>query len=230
MAKILYGESVAQMSGSVGGTVHSRNRYGAYTRQRVHPTVATSDAANMAKTILSGVSAAWDKLTSDERVAWASYAANNPIMDRVGMKQVLDGHAMFVRNTIRIRSAGGTPTGSPPIGVTPGEVDTISVSGHETGQVASVAFTNSPLNADECLEVWGCVCQRVGQNYVKNKMRMLQTSDPAATSPFGVSTTWTARLGALVTGQIMKVQGRVINQVTGLVSRFMDATATVTMT
>src|SRR5690554_6218576 len=97
MAKVKYGEMIASMSGSINGTTHSRNRGGAYMRNRSIPVNPQTVAQQAIRAILSSLSSAWRDLTPSQRNGWNSATSNFPVTDQFGDQRELSGHQLFVR-------------------------------------------------------------------------------------------------------------------------------------
>src|SRR3990172_7670510 len=115
MAKIMYGGPVANASGSIGGVVFSRNRFGPYIRRRATPVTSTSVYALNAKNLFSTASAAWRALTSPQRLAWETWGQTNPVTDSLGQKQVLTGQQAYVQINGRLLTDGAAQVSVPPI-------------------------------------------------------------------------------------------------------------------
>ena len=95
MAKVLYGGGVANMSGSLGGTVHSHNQFGSYTRNRVVPTNPQTSKQTSARSRLSSVAQAWRVLTDAVRSDWAALGAQIVRSDALGQTYTLKGFNAF---------------------------------------------------------------------------------------------------------------------------------------
>lgn len=218
MAKTVLGPAFAQLSGAFGGAVASRNRAGTYLRTRVHPTIVTSDAAMAAKSRLAGVSAAYAGLTTDQKLAWGQFGANNPIMDRVGMKQTLDAHASYVRINGKLLAAGQSALTEPPVGVAPAPFANGSLTARGGTQSLSLAWTDRTLGADEVAVIKACVVGSAGKSYVKNLLRTIYYSDAAESSPLDLLAAFQSRLGDVITGMFIHVEMSVLDKTTGLES------------
>lgn len=98
MALIKTGGGVAQISGSIAGTTFSRNRFGAYARNRslpVNPNTSSQQKVRSAVALLSGQ---WKNALSDaQRAAWSTYAENVSVLNRLGDVVNLTGFNMYVR-------------------------------------------------------------------------------------------------------------------------------------
>lgn len=98
MAKILFGPLIAEARGKQGGSVFSRNSYGAYIRAKTSPVQPRTTAQMAIRAGFTTVSQAWrDVLVATERSAWDDYAKQTPLSDRFGNKILLTGATMFVR-------------------------------------------------------------------------------------------------------------------------------------
>lgn len=97
-----------QISGSIGGTTYSHNRYGAYKRNRSIPVNPNTDRQVHVRNIVRGLTIRWNTiLTQLERDAWETYAGNVTWVNRLGQSVHLTGLNHFVRsNTPRVQGPG----------------------------------------------------------------------------------------------------------------------------
>lgn len=228
MAKFTPGPAVAAVSGSIGGTVFSRNRYGAYTRYRAVPVTSTSSYAVNAKTRLSNRSQAWQGLTAAQRLAWREWAADHPVIDRLGQTQLLTGQAAYIGLNTRLVAAGQSAITAPPIiAAQPGLTSLVQDCDIGAGDM-DLTFTATPLAAGAMLWIQAAVIDSAGINYVQNKLRFVGVSAAAQASPFSHESLVTARFGTLVVGQYVHVQVSVFDSATGLLSQPMKDVTIVT--
>ena len=104
-----------QLSGSVGGVTASHNRYGQYLRNRTVPVNPNSERQQAVRQCFSECSIAWKSLTNAQRNAWNAYAAETPVLNKLGESVTLSGQAMFVRTNTWLSAAGfATETTAPP--------------------------------------------------------------------------------------------------------------------
>lgn len=102
------------LSGKDGGTVYSRNRFGAYTRTKVIPVNPNTPAQAQARGRLAAGSTAWLNLTAAQRSDWEVYASNTTFTDVFGNPYNLTGRQAFIRTYAFIARVGGTlPTDRP---------------------------------------------------------------------------------------------------------------------
>lgn len=95
-----------QMSGSTGGTTHSRNRFGAYTRSRSVPVNPNTERQVAARNAVRALTIDWQNaLTQVQRDAWNVYAANVSWTNRLGQAVNLTGLNHYIRsNSVRVRN------------------------------------------------------------------------------------------------------------------------------
>lgn len=95
-----------QISGSIGGTTWSHNRYGAYKRNRSVPVNPNTDRQIEIRNIVRGLTIAWQNvLTQLQRDAWNLYGKNVAWVNHLGQTVHLTGLNHYVRsNTPRLQA------------------------------------------------------------------------------------------------------------------------------
>lgn len=92
---------LAGPSGSLGGTVFSRNRAGSYIRVRAIPVNPNTPFQQLVKSIMGMLSAVWVEILTDaQRDSWNSYALNVLMPNRIGELINVGGLGMFQRSNI----------------------------------------------------------------------------------------------------------------------------------
>lgn len=88
-----------QRSGSAGGSVWSRNRYGAYVRNRSVPVNPNTDRQGVVRNSVKALTIAWQNtLTQAQRDAWDVYAKNVSWLNKLGQPVNLTGLNHYVRS------------------------------------------------------------------------------------------------------------------------------------
>ena len=144
MAKIVFGGGVSLASGKIGGTVYSRNKGGSYSRNWVVPTNPQTTRQNNQRNLLALKAAAWRALTDGERDAWTTWAADNPILDRVGNSIVLSGAQAYNKININRTNAGDAAAQTTPPSTAEYTADVIDTSSALSIEIAA-AFFRIPL-------------------------------------------------------------------------------------
>lgn len=134
-----------QLSGSVGGVVASRNRYGAYLRNRTVPTNPNTVRQQAARAAFGIAAVSWAGLTAAQRGLWQSYATETPLLNRLGESITLSANAMFVRtNAFRLNAGAGLLLDAP---LTPGLSSLGSFLAAAASEASGVAFITSGADA-----------------------------------------------------------------------------------
>lgn len=95
-----------QISGSIGGTTWSHNRFGAYKRNRSIPVNPNTARQVAVRNAVRSIAISWETvLTAVQRTAWETYAAAVSWQNRLGQTVNLTGLNHFIRsNTPRVVS------------------------------------------------------------------------------------------------------------------------------
>lgn len=98
MALVKYGGGVVQMSGSIAGSVFSRNKSGNYIRPRTKPVNPQSGRQEFIRAVVSLLASHWHVyLTAVERDLWEVYAAAVAMKNKLGETIHLSGFNHFIR-------------------------------------------------------------------------------------------------------------------------------------
>ena len=99
MALVKYGGGITQMSGSMAGTTHARNRFGNYIRARTKPVNPNSTTQVIARSAMGELTQRWRvTLSAVQRTAWATYAAAVAMKNRLGESVYMTGFNHYIRS------------------------------------------------------------------------------------------------------------------------------------
>lgn len=174
-------------SGSLKGIVASHNRGGAYLRGRVIPVNPASTFQQTIRNALSTLQTRFlSTVTAAQRAAWATYAENTPITNKLGATVKLTANQWYVAcNSLRLQAsvaivdAGPTVFGLPTLTL---PVPTIVAA----GTTVSVAYTNTDAWANEVggeLLVFASRSQNATINFFKGPYRFAGKVNGAGTPP-----------------------------------------------
>jgi hypothetical protein len=200
MAKVILGSTIAAASGSIGGTVHSRNRYGTYIRNRAIPVNPNTIYQQEIRAILAARSQEWRGLNV------------------LGMSQVLQPNAAYVRLNMLTSLAGDSIISVPPITDAPDALTSLSIDADILGPKCELTFAATPLDTDDRLCVYAAVLNSIGVTYVENLYKLVVISDKAQATAFDVIADVQERFGTLIEGQAIHIRCCVLDSLTGLVS------------
>lgn len=100
MARIKTGPIVADIAGSVGDNVFSRNAYGPYVKKAYEPARPGSTYRTAAETAMTDASSAWAALTDEEFVNWQTFSENYPRKSFHNGYQKINPKALFISSYI----------------------------------------------------------------------------------------------------------------------------------
>lgn len=216
MAKFTPGPLAGAISGGVGNTVFTRNRYGSVLRIGVIPTLRTTTSTIAARGLLSTLSKAWAALDAGSRASWTTWAQSHPIVDALGQSQVLQGSAAFVGLNCRVIKSGGSMISTPPVAVAPSPISGTVALTAATPSTCALAWTSGALAAGCVLETWVAIVPSAGRAYYKNQLVLVNVSAAAATTPLALGTVINTRLGYFKAGWTIHTHNYVVDQATGL--------------
>lgn len=219
MAKYLPGPAIGMISGSIGSTTFSRNRYGVYIRTRAKPTQPQSEHQLNIRAHLANISQQWAALDEDERLAWNAWATTNPRTDRLGQSQVLQGNAAFVAVNHRLAQIGVAALDVPPMAAPPAALATLSFTSDIGGDGVEIVFTATPTGANVGLMIWAAVTDSPGIAYVANLLKLVNITAAAYASETEITDLIEARFGQLQVGQVLTLQVATMDRTTGLCSQ-----------
>lgn len=108
MGLVKFGAGIVQISGSIAGTVHARNRFGNYIRPRTKPVNKHTERQEAIRAILSVMTEYWNHSMNDgERALWDVYAAAVSWLNRLGETIHITGFNMFCRTNGCVITCGG---------------------------------------------------------------------------------------------------------------------------
>lgn len=138
---------LAAASGSVGGCTFSRNRSGAYVRNRSVPVNPASGAQNTVRSALATLVARWTgTLTTAQRSGWETWAANTPQTDALGNPINITGQNAYVMmNTLRIQTGLAVIDTAPIIFANAVLTPPALVSATASTDALSISFTNTDV-------------------------------------------------------------------------------------
>jgi len=142
MALVRYGAGIIQMSGSVAGDVHARNRFGNYIRPRTKPVNPHSTRQEAARAIVSYLAEYWHQdLDDTQRGLWNVYAAAVAMKNRLGETIHLTGFNHFIRTNAAQKGMGETEIDAAPSVLSLPEKDTDLVCSEEDIAAQTFSFT-----------------------------------------------------------------------------------------
>jgi len=142
MALVKFGAGIVQISGSISGVVHARNRSGNYIRPRTVPINPQTARQTAVRSAVSFLSTRWAAtLTSVQRTAWNLYANSVAMKNRLSETIFLTGFNHYVRSNVMNRVAALTIIDDGPvIFELPAADPTLALAASESTQNLTVTY------------------------------------------------------------------------------------------
>jgi len=115
MAKINFGNVVADARGKLGGIVLSKNKSGAYVRTKVTPSNPRTAPQQTVRANFGGLAQLWSEaLTDSQRSGWVAFAQTYPRRNIFGNALVLNGlNTLVAYNMVLLQMAQAVITDAP---------------------------------------------------------------------------------------------------------------------
>jgi len=194
MALLKFGGGITEMRGSIAGNVYSRNRYGAYARARTKPVNPNTSMQQTIRNTMSTLRSLWfNTLTAAQRVAWATYAANVNMTNKLGESILLSGYNHFCRsNAARLYNGVAHVAAGPTTFSLPDIDSALAVSGTADDQKIATVFTPTDpwaLEVGAYMFLYMGIPQDATINFFNGPWKRIGYvvgQDPADTSPIEI--------------------------------------------
>jgi len=178
---------ITQGSGSVGGLTLSRGRSGMYFRGRAMPVNPGTAYQASVRAAMAQLAVGWnDLLTADQRAAWAAYAAQVSMTNKLGDPVFLTGMNHYIRSNVARLQVGLDRVDDAPIIYNVGQFTEPTLSIVTADDDVSVAFDNTDEwanEADSALLVFGSVPKSLTIGYFKGPYQYLGAVAGDAVTP-----------------------------------------------
>jgi hypothetical protein len=194
---------IASGSGSVAGLTLAHNRAGLYFRGRSIPVNPSSTYQVAIRAIFGNLSTAWGgTLTAAQRAAWETYAANVPIIGKLGDTLYLTGQQMYIRCNSARMQAGLSRIDDGPVTLSMDALSPVDVAATASSDALAVQFDTGDGWVDEdnaALLVYNSDMRPTSITYHKGPYRLAgkidgdsvtppTSPDTSLTSPFDLTT------------------------------------------
>lgn len=134
----------SEASGSIAGMTFSHNKGGMYVRTRATPINPASPAQQAVRDSVKVLTQNWlNVLTDAERESWETYAANVPVLNKLGASIKLTGMQMYLRNSAEMLRSGTAPVTQAPAIFNLGTLTTPAVASVIVGPPSTMSLTFS---------------------------------------------------------------------------------------
>jgi hypothetical protein len=227
MARIKMAHIVAEIRGKIGGTVFSRNRAGAYIREKVTPINPQSSSQTEVRGFFAQVAQAWRGLTDAQRLQWKTAVSNFKGTNIFGDVKTLTGSQLHQKLNLNILNIGGSEITTPPL---PSSVPAMeSMSAVADNSDNTLVITYSPaIDAGVTMEIFATAPVSAGKSFVKSEFKKLGNFLAADVSPLDVSTEYIAKFGAIgAVGQKIFIKALPIVTLSGIAGSALQCETTI---
>jgi len=216
-AKVKYGEMIADLRGKINGTVHAKNRFGAYMRNKTTPVNPQSLAQSAVRNSFTTFAQGWRSLTAAQRAAWSSAVDNFPKTNIFGDAIKLTGSNLYMSINRLLATIGSAAISTPPLPAAVTGVTTLSVASL-AGAGTMIATYTPAIPAAQTVAIFATAPVSAGVSFVKGKYRFIKAIVAADASPYDITAAYEAKFGTgwKVAGQKVFVKFVPIITLTGI--------------
>lgn len=227
MAKIKLSAIVSEMRGKLNGSVFSKNRGGAYIRTKVTPVNPQTLSQGLVRATLTSLSQAWRGLTEAQRLAWAGAVSSFTSTDIFGDIKTPSGINLYNKLNLNLAAIGEAPIDTPPLAVSVGYFDTLSLAADASANTIAATFTDIGVDAGQTVLVEATPCLSAGKSFVKSEFRQIGTFAGGSTSPQALGAMYVAKFGAMTAGKKLFVRFKCVDKTTGVSGQYTSASTIV---
>lgn len=194
--KVKWGALIVDGRNKIGGQVASKNRAGAYMRNKVTPVNPRSASQVGSRARLASISQAWAGLSESARASWNSAVSSFKKTDIFGDIKLPSGFNLFQRLNNTLVNLGQAIITIAPALVPVSIFATLSAAAHATGNTLVLTVTPATLPADENLIVRATAPQSAGKSFVKSEFRQIEIIDAVAAGSINIAAAYLAKFGS----------------------------------
>lgn len=214
--KVKFGAFVTDGRGKIGGTVYSKNKWGAFARNLVTPTNPASPySANVRNHFNTNVQL-WNSLDDVQKKLWTDFAIIHPRTDVFGSTYTLTGQTMLLSTNQNMQAIGGTDFTVPGTDDVPAENWLIMSVDADSAGLIKITTAFAPNNANNFCAVFATPGMSPGRTVAYQQYRQIGSIPADGSTIFDISTDYLAKFGALVAGTKVFVKLRQIDDRSGL--------------
>lgn len=195
-------------SGSIAGITSSRNRYGQYRRTRAIPVNPGTAKQSVVRARIVEAAQAWAALTGTQQNAWKAYAATHPVQDSLGQSINLSGACMYNKLSLQARSAGITPSSTPPTEAS-FAASSLTLAAAAGTPTLTVSAVDQPT--DYKAVIFGSPQVTTGVTFPPTMRRITVVDADAWSTPADILSAYTSVWGSLVEGNRIIIDAQLVS-------------------
>jgi hypothetical protein len=218
MASIQLGGGVIDARGSIAGNTFSRARSGATLKARIKGTNPITEPQSRQRIAFDQITKLWQQgLSNSDRMAWASFAAANPVLNRFGVTVTQSAFNCFMMLNSTVLHMGGLPSATPPGSTTVAQMVSGSMTlNHVAVSVMSVTVATTGLGTDDVISFWFSPFVSQGKGFISHQLRYVMQQGADGTYSFKAD--WINVFGStnFLAGMKIFCRCQVVNTTTGI--------------
>lgn len=187
---------VSEVRGKLNGSVASRNRAGAYLRNKVTPVNPNTSFQATVRARLAARAQAWKGLTEAQRDAWNSAVSDFAKTDVFGDLQNPSGFNLYCGINNNLVNIGESVLTTPPVPAAIANFTSFTMAAATGLQTLTLTFAPA-IAATEKVLLFATPALSPGKNFVNSEFRQIDVLVNGDTSPHSAETEYIARLGAI---------------------------------
>lgn len=195
--KIKWGALVVDGRNKIGGQVASKNRHGAYMRNKVTPVNGKTAFQVAVRARLSSFASAWRGLTAGQRLAWNAAVSDYKKTDIFGDIQNPSGFNLFVKLNSNLVNIGIASITAAPLPVAVSVFTTGVLTAAAGAQTMSLAVTPAVQPVSETIIVRATPGLSAGKSFVKSEFRQIGTFTAAVAGAYDLAAMYIAKFGPI---------------------------------
>lgn len=226
--KIKWGALVVDGRNKIGGQVASKNRHGAYMRNKVTPVNPKSGSQVNVRSRLAGFASGWRGLTGAQRLAWNAAVSDYKKTDIFGDIQNPSGFNLYVKLNSNLANIGIAAITNPPLPVNVSTFTSATLAAAAGAQSMSLTILPAVQPTSETIVVRATPAISAGKSFVKSEFRQIGTFTSATTGAYDLASLYIAKFGPIgAAGSKIFVEVVHVNETTGQASQSQQYSAIV---
>lgn len=194
MAKVKYGEMIADLRGKINGTVHSKNRAGNYMRNKTSPVNPQSVYQSAVRTLFTTLSQGWRGLAVEERASWNAVVSSFARSNQFGDMKNMSGENLYISINRNLQTVGAALLTTPPLPAAVTGLSALSLVAEVS--VGTMLLTYAPaIPATGVLLIFATPPVSAGISFVKNRYRFIDSILTANASPYNITSAYELKYG-----------------------------------
>ena len=206
MAKIKFGMFMTDARGKVGGQVFSKNRSGAYVKNKSTPTNGQTLRQTFIRQLLGAISQAWSALSTANRATFNNAVESWSKTDIFGDARNPTGKNLFTALNLNLVNSGQAQITSAPDKV---EMPVLSVTSVTNSGTVLTVVADDDLTEGQVI-VMATAPQTKGTSYFKGKFRQIGVVAGTAIDAADITSLYVAKFGSFASGDNIAFEFRVI--------------------